>query len=85
MYRVNKLKNSPTQVSAGLAGCLIQMMHNPTDLAGPANHSDDVEVDEFAAYTKIWPRKINRGGLLHVTKIFTGVTSEVRFVSFLTH
>lgn len=60
--KFNKTTNS---YSSCILNCLNHIICDPTDLDHPER--EDVEVEDFEAYTKIWLQKTNRGGLLNIT------------------
>ncbi len=73
-----RFNKSSTKMSARLVQCLNQMLYDPTDLDQPENA--DVEVDDFEVYTKIWLKKTNRGGLLHITDESFWLFCEIEIV-----
>ena len=78
-FIVRKLRRKCSQkVPTGL---LDKMLHDPTDL-DPEVSTGDAEVDDFEAYTKIWTKSTNRGGLLHVTNEAFWLFSEIEIVSY---
>lgn len=62
--------------------CLQQMMYDPTDLDFDQQEDDPaLAFDDFEEYTKVWLKKTDRGGLLHVTEeafwLFCEIEREV--------
>lgn len=49
--------------SSKITECISKLIWDPTDLV----QTENVVLDDFEAYTRVWLTKTDRGGLLHVT------------------